>query len=140
MSPARVGNRLRLVASVFASTAVGAALACSSARQGGVSTSRDVIAQEEIAQYLQSGTNNLYELIQRARPRWLESRGDRSFRLETVILVYHNQQRLGGLDALRELRPDNVVRIRRLDASRAGLLPGSRDDHVEAAIVVETSR
>ena len=62
MSPARVGNRLRVLASLFASSAVIAAL-------------------------------------------------------------YHNQQRLGGLDALRELRPDNVVRIRRLDFARAGLLP-----------------
>jgi hypothetical protein len=140
MSPARVGNRLRVVARVCAYVSMFAVLGCSSARQGGVSTTPDLISEEEIAQYMRNGTSNLHELIQRARPRWLESRGDRSLRLETVILVYQNQQRLGGLDALRELRPDNVVRIRRLDASRAGLLPGARDDHVEAAIVVETSR
>jgi hypothetical protein len=125
---------------LFASAALLAMLACSSAQQGGASRNPELIEQEEVAEYLRTGTNNLFELIQRARPRWLESRGDRSLRLETVTLVYLNQQRVGGLDALRELRPDNVVRIRRLDASRAGLLPGARDDHVEAAIVVETSR
>jgi len=140
MSPARVGNRLRVVAGACMCVTMLAVLACSSARRGGVSTTPDLISEEEIAQYLRNGTSNLYELIQRARPRWLESRGDRSLLLETVILVYQNQQRLGGLDVLRELRPDNVVRIRRLDASRAGLLPGARDNHVEAAIVVETSR
>jgi hypothetical protein len=140
MSRARVGNRLRLLGGLFASAALLAMLACSSAQQGGVSRNPELIEQEEVAEYLRTGTNNLFELIQRARPRWLESRGDRSLRLETVTLVYLNQQRVGGLDALRELRPDNVVRIRRLDASRAGLLPGARDDHVEAAIVVETSR
>jgi hypothetical protein len=140
MSPARVGNRLRAVGSVLASAAVVIALACSASQRAAVSANPELIAQEEIEQYMRTGTNNLFELIQRARPRWLESRGDRSLRLETVILVYHNQQRLGGIDALRELRPDNVVRIRRLDSARAGLLPGARDDHVEAAIVVETGR
>jgi hypothetical protein len=140
MLPVRLGNRLRLVGSVLASAAVIAALACSSARQATVSTNPELIQQEEIAQYIRSGTTNLFELIQRARPRWLEKRSDRSLRLETVILVYHNQQRLGGIETLRELRPENVVRIRRLDAARAGLLPGARDDHVESAIVVETAR
>jgi len=140
MSPARVGNRLRVVASVLTSAAAVATLACSSARQGGVAANPELIAQEEIAQHMSTGTSNLYDLIQRARPRWLESRGDRSLLLQTVILVYQNQQRLGGIETLRELKPDNVVRIRRLDSSRAGLLPGARDDHVEAAIVVETSR
>jgi hypothetical protein len=140
MSPARRGNRLRLVTSAFASAVVIGALACSASRQSAVSTNLDVIAQEEIEQHLRTGTSNLFELIQRARPRWLEKRNDRSLRLETVILVYHHQQRLGGIEALRELRPDNVVRIRRLDAARAGLLPGARDNHVESAIVVETAR
>jgi len=139
MSPARVGDRLRLV-SVFASAVMLGALGCSGSRPGGVSTTPDVIAQEEIEQYMRTGTSNVYELIQRARPRWLETRNDRSLRLETVILVYHHQQRLGGIEALRELRPENVVRIRRLDAARAGLLPGARDNHVESAIVVETAR
>jgi hypothetical protein len=140
MSPARVGNGLRVVAGVLTSAAAVAALACSSARQSGVSANPELITQEEIAQHMSTGTSNLYDLVQRARPRWLESRGDRSLLLQTVILVYQNQQRLGGIDALRELKPDNVVRIRRLDAARAGLLPGARDDHVESAIVVETSR
>lgn len=140
MSPARVGNRLRVVAGVFAGAAVIVSLACSSSRQSGVSTNPDLIAAEEIAQYMRNGTSNLYELIQRARPRWLESRPDRSLNLETAIVVYHNQQRLGGIEALRELRPDNVARIRRLDAARAALLPRGGDGHVEAAIVVETTR
>jgi hypothetical protein len=113
---------------------------CSASQQGKVSATPDLIERQEIDSYVGSGTSNLHELIQRARPRWLESRGERSLALQTVILVYLNQQRLGGIDALRDLRPDNVVRIRRLDASRAGLLPGARDQHVEAAIVVETTR
>jgi hypothetical protein len=100
--------------------------------------SPDVITRQEIEQYLAAGTPHLYELIQRARPRWLESRGDRSLALETSIVVYQNQSKLGSLDVLRELKLDNVVRIRHLDSARAGLLPGARDQHVEAAIVVET--
>jgi hypothetical protein len=111
---------------------------CTSGRRGALSATPELIERVEIEQHMGSGVTNLYDLILRARPRWLEQRGDRSLRLETVILVYHNQSRLGGIEVLHDLRPDNVMRIRRLDSARAGLLPGGRDQHVEAAIVFET--
>ena len=112
-------------------------VACGTPRNGPVGAP-DVLTTQEIDQYRTAGTPHAYELIQRARPRWLESRGARSLNLETRILVYQNQQMLGGLDVLRDLKLDNIVTIRRLDSARAGLLPGARDQHVEAAIVIET--
>jgi hypothetical protein len=121
----------------LAATTLFAASACASAR-GGDLGNPDVISRAEIERYMEGGTSDLYELIQRARPRWLESRGDRSLRLDTRILVYQNQQQLGEPEVLRSLRPDNIMRIRRLDSSRAGLLPGGSDQHVESAIVLET--
>jgi hypothetical protein len=136
MSPHRKRARVQLVVGICL-----AALCmngCTAGRQGSVSSTPDLIERAEIEQHMASGTLNLHDLIQRARPRWLESRTDRSLALETVILVYHNQQKLGGLEVLRDLRLENVMRIRRLDSSRAGLLPGARDQHVEAAIVFET--
>ena len=111
---------------------------CSAGRRGSVSTTPELIERAEIEQQLAAGVTNLFDLIQRARPRWLEGRADRSLRLETVILVYHNQARLGGIEVLHDLRPDNVMRIRRLDSARAGLLPSARGQHVESAIVFET--
>ncbi|MCI0435124.1 MAG: hypothetical protein L0271_16005 [Gemmatimonadetes bacterium] len=97
----------------------------------------DRIDRAEIEQYMRGGTPNLYELVERARPRWLRSRSERSFLLETQIVVYLNQQRLGPVEALRQLVLDNVTSLRWLDAAQAGLLPGASEQHTEGAIVVE---
>jgi hypothetical protein len=133
MSTARSGRGFSL-----STLAISALLACTSATSG-VATNPRLIARDEIQRYMSGGTSDLYELVQRARPRWLQERSERSLNLETVILVYLNQQRLGGPDALRSLKPDNVMRIRWLDSAAAAALPGARDQHVESAIVVETS-
>jgi hypothetical protein len=80
-------------------------------------------------------------------PRRLESQHDhgsgdpyrdRSINLETVILVYHNQQMLGSTEVLRSFPLENIRSIRYLDAAQAGQLPGSTGRHVEAAIVIST--
>lgn len=136
MSPHRERARLQLVVGICVAALF--VTGCTMGRPGSMSSRPDLIERAEIQQHMASGTLNLYELIQRARPRWLESRSDRSLALETVILVYHHQQKLGGLEVLHDLRLENVMSIRRLDSSRAGLLPGARDQHVEAAIVFET--
>jgi len=108
---------------------------CASGRNGPGNPDR--IDRPEIEQYIRAGTPNLYELVERARPRWLRGRGERSFLLETEIVVYLNQQKLGPVDMLRQLTLDNVTALRRLDAARAGLLPGASEQHTEGAIVVE---
>lgn len=138
MSPLHSRVRLRLLVTIWVAADAVALAGCAPARPGAVRSDREVIERAEIEQHLAVGITDMYDLIQRARPRWLERRGDRSFALETVILVYHHQQRLGDIEILRNLRPDNVVRIERLDAAAAGLLPGARNQHVEAAIVFET--
>lgn len=136
MSPHREKARLQLVVGMCLTALCMSS--CTPGRQGSVSATPDLIVRAEIEQYIASGALSMHELIQRSRPRWLEGRNDRSLALETVILVYHNQQKLGGLEVLHDLRLDNVMRIRRLDSARAGLLPGARDQHVEAAIVFDT--
>ena len=114
--------------------------ACASS--GGTVPGRDpnVIGADEVEQYRAAGTRDLQELVQRARPAWLRIRGERSINLSTSILVYQNQARLGTIEVLRDLSILNVVSLRYLDAARAGLLPGAGSEHVEGAIVVETSR
>ncbi|MGH7556127.1 MAG: hypothetical protein ACREMQ_24250 [Longimicrobiales bacterium] len=132
------GDRARRITASVACAVLWTAAACSSGGRGGSARAPDVIAVEEIARYRDEGTRDLRELIQRARPRWLETRGERSINLETTVLVYQNNQVLGSLEVLRDIPILNVVAIRYLDASRAGLLPGARSQHVAAAIVVET--
>jgi hypothetical protein len=124
------------------SAAILALLLAACAGSAGTGPARDpnVISADEIAQYRDAGTRDLHELVQRARPAWLRTRGERSINLSTSILVYQNQQRLGTVDVLRDLSTLNVVALRYIDSSRAGMLPGAGSEHVEGAIIVETTR
>jgi hypothetical protein len=114
--------------------------ACASSGGSGPGRDPNVIAADEVEQYRAAGTRDLQELVQRARPAWLRSRGERSINLSTNILVYQNQARLGTIEVLRDLSILNVISLRYVDSARAGLLPGAGSEHVEGAIIVETSR
>ncbi|MBI2403929.1 MAG: hypothetical protein HYV20_14575, partial [Gemmatimonadetes bacterium] len=67
------------------------AAACAGTRTGrsGVSNP-NLISLTEIDQAREDGVRDLYELIDRARPRWLIGRNPRSLQLQTVIAVYHH--------------------------------------------------
>lgn len=82
--------------------------------------------------------SNAYELVEHLRPLWLRSRGGRSTRLETEIVVYLNRSMLGGIDTLRDIPIETIRSVRVLDAAEAGRLPGLGSRHVERAIMVET--
>jgi len=96
---------------------------------------RDLITAQEIETV---SVSNAYELIERVRPLWLRSRGGRSTRLETEIVVYLNGSLLGGIEDLRAVPIEIVDSVRVLDAAEAGLLPGLGSRHVERAIMVVT--
>ena len=97
------------------------------------------ISSEEIEEARRHGLNNAYDLIHRARPRWLQIRNERSLRLETAVLVYQNDTRIGGVDILRNFPLDGISSIRYLDAAQAGSLPGAGSAHIEGAIVIATT-
>ena len=103
----------------------------------GAAPASSVISKEEIAS-VRAG--NLYEVVQRLRPGWLTTRGIQNFSGRTgMIVVYQDHQRMGEVAALRELRPENVVVLRYLDATTAAMLPGIRPrEIVGGAIVVVT--
>jgi hypothetical protein len=105
---------------------------CSSATQG-PRGDRDFITAEEVEGV---AVSNAYELIERLRPLWLRSRGGRSTRLETEIVVYLDGSMLGGIDALNGIPIEMVGSVRALDAAEAGRLPGLGSRHVERAIMV----
>jgi hypothetical protein len=112
--------------------------ACAPATAGSGSNT-NVLTQEEI---MAVGVNNLYEVIQRERPRWLQTRGQRSFGPASAaveIVVYQNQTLLGGLDILRQLSPGTALRLRYLDSATAiSSLSGLGSRHVAGAIIIET--
>jgi hypothetical protein len=105
------------------------------------SSGRDqsVLTREEI---MSAEVTNLYDVVHRLRPRWLNVRGQRSFgqaALSTEVVVFQNQTMLGGIEVLREMAPDIAMRLRYLDGATAtASLTGLGSRHVEGAIIVET--
>lgn len=82
---------------------------------------------------------DVYDLVQRLRPRWLVSRGSRSLNLETQVLVFLNSNRLGGVESLRQLETTGITSLEYMDAVTAtSMLSGIGSDHVSGAIIVHT--
>jgi hypothetical protein len=100
-----------------------------------VTSEHDLISREEV---VAAEVTNAYQLVERLRPLWLRSRGERSTRLETVILVYQNQSMLGDIEQLRAIPIEIVHSIRVLNAAEAGRLAGLGSQHVERVIMVTT--
>lgn len=107
------------------------------AARGTVPANQNFISEAEIRT---SDAGNAYELVEMLRPRWLRLGSDRSLRLETVILVYQDNVRLGGTEALRDLPLPLIRSLRVLDPAQAGTLPGLGSQHVDRVIVVSISR
>lgn len=89
------------------------------------------------------GARDLYEVVQRLRPRWIEV-DKRAVRQNISgtnlgVLVYQNRSYLGHIDVLHQLKPDMVYRMHWLDAPTASAtLPFAMSaGHVAGAIVIE---
>lgn len=122
--------------------AISAALfvsACASSPNSGRDSGEnmDLITREQI---LETGATNLYDVVNRLRPRWLQVHSTRSFNLETEIVVLQNEMLLGGPEALRQMTPELAYELRYLDGTRAAVqLPGLMSGrHIGGAIVVST--
>jgi hypothetical protein len=57
----------------------------------------DLIMQAEL---LESHFNNAYDAVSSLRSNWLQARGSDSFRTPSVIWVYFNSTKLGGVETL----------------------------------------
>ncbi len=124
---------------IFAVLVSAFAGACASAGTGGSPSGRsNVLTREEI---LGAEATNLYDVINRLRPRWLQVRSTRSFNMETQIVVLQNDMYLGPAETLKEMTPDLAYEIEYMDGVRASnVLPGLMSgQHVEAAIIIRTS-
>jgi len=129
----------RLNILIFAVLVSAFAGACASTGGGEGSSGRsNLLTREEI---LGAEANNLYDVINRLRPRWLQVRSTRSFNMETQIVVLQNDMYLGPAETLKEMTPDLAYEIEYMDGVRAAnVVPGLMSgQHIEAAIVVRTS-
>ncbi len=112
-------------------------LACASTSSQGGTAMRpqsNVITRAELQEV---GVSNLYQAIERLRPRWLTVRSMRSFSMETEVVVYQDQMYLGNQDQLERMGIDGVWEIRYVDGPTAkASLPGIGDRHVQGAIII----
>lgn len=101
---------------------------------------QSVLTRREIMSV--DGVRDLYDVVQRLRPRWIEAdkRADREDLTGTNrgVLVYQGQAYLGRIDVLHQLRPDMVYELRWLDGpTAAATLPfASGYGKVAGAIVI----
>jgi len=121
--------------------AIGVAIACAHASGGSTSTSNTDftrITREQLDELHQLGVRNLYEAIDRIRPRWLIVRsGVRSLSQPTQVVVFQDDAYLGGIDALERMGLEGVFQIRYIDGPTAqATLLGIGGIHVQGAIVV----
>lgn len=121
------------------------AAGCASSSGGDGSVRRDSrsLTPEEIATV---PVTNLYEAVERLRPRWLEMRDVRSLGAGGgasggQIVVFLNNSYVGGPETLRQFQAHQVVNIRYLDAAQASATLTGYDTsrHVVAGIVLETA-
>ena len=124
---------------IAATLLVVAASACASSGSGS-RTSYNRISAEEIAE-MEAQVGNLYDLVNRVRPRWLQVRStQRSFSGgEQQVVVVQDRTVLGGVDVLQGLGLDLPLYMTYLDGAQAmAQLSGLGSRRVEGAIVIHT--
>lgn len=100
--------------------------ASTNADRSGPRRSATFISGEEVRA---STAANALELVQTARPGWLRKRGAVSFRMDGHVLVYLDDSRLGGIDALHSLPLSGIESLRYLDPVAAGARFGLSHPH-----------
>jgi hypothetical protein len=111
--------------------------ATTSSTKGSQRTSgRDLLQQEEI---LAARASNLYDVVRRLRPNWLNIRASaQSIRpTPTSILVYEGAIRLGDVEVLKSMSPESVGSMRYLSSTEAtATLVGTTAGWVAGVIVI----
>lgn len=130
----RVARRIVLSAAWLVAGACASAGAGGGA--GGGERSSNVLTAEELAA---QPTNNLYDAVRRLRPRWLVERGPTTLGSGgNPVVVYVDNQRMGGAEELRDLAVEMVASVRYRDPADATTRYGT--GHAGGAIEVTTKR
>jgi hypothetical protein len=127
----RAATRLGLLIALLA---IGA---CASASAGSerTRTNSSVLTREEM---IEASVSNVYDAVERLRPRWLQIRTQMSLTSPTEIVVFMDRNFLGGPEMLRQFAPTDVTRLRYMDGTTASAtLPQMANRSIEAAIIIE---
>lgn len=109
--PRLLRNAIRLVCALLVA-------GCASHQTGEATPRRDrsILTGDELrAQHY----NSAYEAIESLRSNWLQSRGPDSFQSPSIVWVYVDNTKLGGIETLRGLSVNAISSIQRLDANAA---------------------
>ncbi len=121
---------------LLALSLVWAGCASSGPREAGRDPNR--ITAEELATV---DVGNLYDAVQRLRPRWLTVGSTRSLGMDTIIGVFQGQSFLGEPSVLRQYPPNAVAGLRYVDSATAtATLPRMAGRHYDGAIILELRR
>ncbi len=83
------------------------------------------------------GARNLYDVVERLRPRWLVVRAPDRLNLSAGIVVYQEQTFLGDAEILRQCSREMYYELRWLDGAVASAtLPGLHPDQPVAGAIV----
>lgn len=93
------------------------------------------LTAEDIEPY---ASQDLYTIIQRMRPQWLQVRGASTAQGRAAVVVFIDGMQAGGLGMLRDIRAVDVEEIRHLSASDATTLYGTGMEG--GAILITTKR
>lgn len=83
---------------------------------------------------------NAFELVQLLRPGWLQKKGAYSFRNDGDIVVYMDDMRVGGPDALRQIETSALSSIRFLDPVSAQARFGLSHNYGAIQVIARLSR
>ncbi|MBV9772981.1 MAG: hypothetical protein JO040_03485 [Gemmatimonadetes bacterium] len=96
-----------------------------------------VITADEVSE---SPARNAFELVQLLRPAWLQKKGAYSFGDDGDIVVYLDDVRMGGPDALRQIEVSALTGVRFLDAVSAQARFGLSHAHGAIQVISRRSR
>lgn len=110
---------------------------CASSGGERARTNSSILTREEM---LDVQVANVFDAVERLRPRWLQIRTQLSLTGPTEIVVFMERNYLGGPEVLRQFSPNDIARLRYVDGTTASAtLAGMANRSVEAAIILEVS-
>jgi hypothetical protein len=106
---------------------------CSAKSGSGERTNRSVITQAQIKEH---GFLNAYDAVESLRSTWLRTRGTDSMNKPTEVQVYLDDNRLGGVQTLKQVVASQIVMIQYIDGLAATARWGL--DHGQGVIQIVT--
>ncbi|MDP9200346.1 MAG: TonB-dependent receptor plug domain-containing protein [Gemmatimonadota bacterium] len=138
-----------MLQTLVALVVISGTLGCSSSSGATPKTSATPKADPDListAEIDSQSFRDAYDVVQRLRPTWFTRKsGSSSARRMGVsgsgLVVYLDNARMGGVDALRQLNTSAIESLRFMDAATAtATLPGLGSSVIAGAIVVRTRR